>query len=77
MNPGKSILTFLLLFLVTLLPGQSNIAIGEWKSYLPYNTGVNLTQSDEKIYYGTELSVMSIDKEDFSIEYISKVEGLT
>lgn len=67
----------MLLFSFSMNFGQSNIAIGEWKSYLPFNTGLYLTQSNEKIFYGTELAVMSIDKDDFTIEYISKVEGLT
>lgn len=51
--------------------------IGEWTSYLPYQSGVRVTQSEHKIYYGTEWSILKIDKEDFSSERISKVNGLS
>lgn len=73
----KKLLQFLLLFSFSISNGQSDIALGEWKEYLPYNTGLFVTQSPDKIIYGTELSILSIDKEDFSVEFLSKVEGLT
>jgi len=57
--------------------GQSNIAINQWKSYLPYSEGVLVTQSEEKIIYASEWSIFTIDKEDFSIDFLTKVEGLT
>jgi hypothetical protein len=56
---------------------QSDLAIGEWKSYLPYKSGLYVTQGPEKIYYGTEFSVFSINKEDFSAQFLSKTEGLS
>ena len=66
------------LFCIPLLTfGQSNIAIGEWASYLPYNTGLYLTQSNEHIIYGTSSSIFTIDKDDFSTEFLSKIDGLT
>jgi len=70
-----------LLILFTLLSfwlsSQSNIGIGEWKAHHTYSHARFVTQSPEKLYYGTELSIFSIDKEDNSVEFISKVEGLT
>lgn len=59
------------------LSGQDNLAFGEWESHLPYQRGLSITQSPSKVYFGTEWSVMSIDKEDFSLEFISKVNGLS
>ncbi|NNE26724.1 MAG: hypothetical protein HKN09_07755 [Saprospiraceae bacterium] len=56
---------------------QSEIAIGEWASYLPYNTGLHLTQSEEQIIYGTSSSIFTIDKADFSTQFLSKIEGLS
>lgn len=56
---------------------QSNIPIGSWKSYLPYKAGKWVTQSPEKVIYATEWSLMTIDKEERSIDFISKVEGLS
>jgi ligand-binding sensor domain-containing protein len=57
------------------LTSQSNIPIGAWKSYLPYKDGRLVTQSDDKIIYATNFSVMTIGKEDFLIETLSKVDG--
>ena len=72
----KKLVCFLMLcpFLAN---SQSEIAIGEWASYLPYNTGLYLTQSEEKIIYGTASSIFTLDKDDFSTEFISKIDGLT
>lgn len=57
--------------------GQSNTAIGEWRSYLPYNQGIFITQSAEKIIYSSEFSILTIDKTDFSLDFLTKVEGLS
>ncbi len=54
---------------------QSNQAIGSWRSYLPYRFGFSVTQSDDAIYYGTRWALLKINKEDFSLEYFSKMEG--
>ncbi len=75
---SKRSISILLFFLFgQLLSGQSDIPIGKWKSYLPYNTGLFLTQSAEKIIYGTDLAIFTIDKTDFSIEFITKIDGLS
>ncbi len=68
---------FLLLLFPYLLDAQSDLQIGQWKSYLPYKFGYSVTQSPEAIYYGTQWALMKINKEDLSIEYFSKVEGLS
>ncbi len=56
---------------------QSEIPIYSWRSYLPYLNGEAVTQNDTKIIYGTEWSLLTLDKEDGSVEFISKVEGLS
>ena len=56
---------------------QSSLPIGQWQSYLPYKFGYSVTQSPEAIYYGTQWALMKINKEDLSIEYFSKVDGLS
>lgn len=57
---------------------QIDQGIGEWRSYLPYNDGRWVTQSDEKVYYSTEQALFSINKEDVTdVMFMSKVEGLT
>lgn len=69
--------TIFILMFACISYAQSDLAIGEWASYLPHNNIRYLTQSDDKVICGTDLSLYTIDKEDNSIEYISKVEGLT
>ena len=72
--------TLLLLSFIAMsyiVAGQSNIGIGQWESYLPHNAAKHVTQSDTKIIYATDLSIFTIDKDDESIEYISKVDGLS
>ncbi len=56
---------------------QSDLAIGQWKSYLPHNNAKHLAQNDDKIIIGTDFSIYTIDKSDNSVEYLSKIDGLT
>lgn len=73
---------FLWIFILILsgieLEGQIDQRIGEWRSFLPYNDGRWVTQSDDKIYYATEQALFSINKDDVNdVMFKSKVEGLT
>ena len=43
---------------------------------MPYKSGRYVTQGPDKVYYSTEFSVFSIDKSNFSTQFLSKVEGL-
>lgn len=70
-------LIYVLLVITTTLQGQSDLAIGTWRDFLPYQQGTSVTQSDEKIIYSTPLSVFSIDKSDGSVNFLSKVNGLS
>lgn len=58
--------------------GQIDQQIGEWRSFLPFNEGRWVTQSDDKVYYSTEQALFSINKADVTdVMFMSKVEGLT
>lgn len=57
--------------------GQSELAIGQWKSHLPFSNGRYIAQSDEKIYYATRYAVLEVDKEERSVRRLTKVEGLS
>ncbi|WP_235298579.1 type IX secretion system anionic LPS delivery protein PorZ [Portibacter marinus] len=74
---GKTTLIWLLLLLNFSLFSQTNLRFGEWESHLPYQRGLSITQSPNKVYFATDFSIMSVDKEDFSLEFMSKVEGLS
>lgn len=77
MLPMKKYTVIVLLLLIGSfsLSSQIDIPIGAWKSYLPYKDGRLVTQSDDKIIYATNFSIMTIGKEDFLVEPMSKVDG--
>ena len=79
MAKRKNILLLFLLIVSSLVPSiaQLDMKIGSWKSYLPYQTGSYVTQSETHVYYATDFSLMIMDKEDKSVELLSKVEGLS
>ena len=77
MNP-KLLLFFLLVSISTVATSQSDLRIGQWKDHLPYNGGTTVTQSETRVYYGTEFAILSIFKSDTSkVEFFSKVDGLS
>ncbi len=60
------------------LPVQAqNIAIGQWRSHLPYTFAVSVTQSDEAIYFASKESLFALNKSDYSTELFNKVTGLS
>ncbi len=72
----------LLVFLFGFLTSQAqesrgDLALGQWKSHLPYSKGVAVTQSKEKVFFATNKSIFSVDKEEHSIELYNKVNGLS
>ena len=73
----RRIYFFIILAIPFSLCSQSNLKIGDWQSYLPYKDGRKVTQSNEKIYYATDESILILDKDDNSIEVLSKVNGLS
>ncbi len=56
---------------------QFNKEIGDWESHLPLQIAKHVTQSDEYIYYSTELSINRIDKEEFVGQFYSKIDGFS
>ncbi|NOT38755.1 MAG: hypothetical protein HOP11_15380 [Saprospiraceae bacterium] len=64
-------------FLPVLLFAQAELRIGEWRNQIPYNNGASITQSDEAIYYATDLAILKLIKSDLSTQKISTTEGLS
>lgn len=56
---------------------QNNLAIGDWRAHLPYRCFKYLTQSESTLYCATSESLMMLDKEEMSIERMSRVDGLS
>ncbi|MGA1544562.1 MAG: two-component regulator propeller domain-containing protein [Saprospiraceae bacterium] len=62
-------------FIITLAYGQN--AIGEWKNHLPFQVGLEVSQSETHIYYSSGLGIVSIDKNTQEYSFLTTVEGLS
>jgi hypothetical protein len=56
---------------------QAQIPIGQWQEHLPYNEGNFVCELNNKIYVATTQAIFYIDKDDNSINKLSKINGLT
>ena len=56
---------------------QQEIPIGEWKSYQPFSKGKWVTQSASRVYYTSDLGILSLDKSDFETTFFTRVDGLS
>jgi len=68
---------WLLVMVSTSGKAQNTLPIGQWRSHLPYRIGQSVTQSDDRVYYATNWSVLSLDKEESSVDFLTTVEGLS
>lgn len=74
----KSLLSFICICCSAIYPLFSQpLALGQWKTELPYSHAVGVTASDNKVYCATELTVYSVDKADNSMEALTTVSGLS
>ncbi|MDX1665736.1 MAG: hypothetical protein R3350_00820 [Saprospiraceae bacterium] len=73
----RTILFLLGLLCCSPLEAQQSLALGQWRSHLPYRIGQYVTQGDEYVFYATDWSVMALHKEERSPRFISKVDGLS
>ncbi len=73
----KHFLIAIFLFVSTSLLSQSDLKIGEWKSYLPLHSADWVTQSDNYVYYSSENAIIIFDKLSLSSDVITKNEGLS
>ncbi len=66
-----------LVFCFQVLVGQSNLALGEWKSHLAYREGLTVTQSEDNIIYGSQTGIIVINKDDLSASFLAKEDGFS
>ena len=58
--------------------GQSQaLAIGQWEAVIPFQFGDDLVETTDNIAYCSNEGVLLVDKSDFSLDYFSKVDGLS
>jgi hypothetical protein len=51
--------------------------IGQWREHLPYNSSIDVTAGDQKIFAATPYSLFSVDLKDKNIERFSRITGLS
>jgi ligand-binding sensor domain-containing protein len=56
---------------------ENNIAIGAWRTHLPYVRMNLLMDTGDKIYAANGSSIFHLDKEDLSVHTMSKLTGLS
>ncbi|MGB1216949.1 MAG: hypothetical protein ACPG5P_03690, partial [Saprospiraceae bacterium] len=67
----------LFLFIFGNIQAQENLAIGQWRSLLPYTTGKYVTQTPNEVWYAADQSILTFDKEDDSVNFIDRTDGLS
>lgn len=73
----KQSLTLFFSCLFITLFAQNDLKIGQWEAYLPYRGGRSVTQSPDKIYFGSVQALLVLDKTDGTRQRISKTDGLS
>lgn len=67
----------LLLFLFPLFIQAQDVPIGYWKNYLSYNSASYIAEAENKIYCVASGGLFYVNKEDETINRLSKVTGLS
>ena len=73
----RNTFTFLFLFLITATGHPQTTGIGQWREHFPYSQCISVIEVKSRIYCATPYSVFYFDKEDNSIQRISKINGLS
>jgi hypothetical protein len=68
---------FLVAFFPHFMFSQNDLKIGEWRTHLPYRTGLSVTQTDNDVYWATGLSVLKMNKTSLTIEKLDRLNTLT
>jgi len=70
---------FLLLLISGFLfiPLFSQVPVGQWQDYIPRKTGISLCEANNKIYCITETGAFFYNKDDNTIQKLSKINGLS
>lgn len=66
-----------LLFSFSFSSVHAQLAMGKWRTHFAYNSVNQIAQSDRKIFGISEGALFSVDKEDLSVEFYNKQNGLS
>jgi hypothetical protein len=69
---------FIIFFFINIagLAQQPIPPIGQWREHLPYNSAIDVTAGDGKVYCATPYSLFSVDITGNMVERMSRVTGL-
>ncbi len=56
---------------------ESTLKIGEWRAIIPYNVATSVTQDTDKVYVGSNIGLLMLDKFSASKDRLSRVNGLS
>ncbi len=73
----SAISLLLILVWVKSIGQNGGLALGEWRSHLPQQSGNYVTQTPESIVYSNLWNLIIINKQDGAVRFISKVDGLS
>ena len=62
---------------IPLLINAQDVAVGYWKNYQSYTSASFIAESDNKVYCVTNGGLFYINKDDYTINRLSKVTGLS
>lgn len=65
------------LCLPALLRGQESIPLGSWRTHFSYQDILSLAVTEERVYAASENGFYYIDKEDNSLQELSRAQGLS
>jgi len=68
---------YLLLFCSSFVANAQLTTIGSWRDHLPYHNAIFVAEVENKIYCITESGLFYFNKEDQTINRMSKVNGLS
>ena len=62
----KILFTFSFTLLLFKMSAQNDLKIGQWRTHLPYKVAAYVTQSNTHVFWSTGLSILQMNKTDFS-----------
>ncbi len=71
-----SLITIFQIFCQNCILAQ-DMAIGQWRSHLPFNKAKLVAEGSVEIYCGLKDGLFVLNKQDFSMRIVTKVEGLS
>ena len=77
MNIRSSFFLFAFLFSVGLSCMSQETPIGQWRDELPYYQVISVTEVDNYIYAATPYAIFYLDREDNSVQRMTKINGLS